>query len=367
MDAHTMLAKRVGQRCKGLIIKLAILSILVSACGGGTSIAQTSQSPGSPITVKYQNSIEGMQTLPILNAITKGYFAAEGVDLVYQPLLLNAAALTANLLNGGTDITLTGGFGNMTAVQAGIPIVSIGVVVATPNQALVLTNQTVAELKSKGITRQSPLADRVMALKGMSLSVFGAGSTSNQILMGLLKTNGINPDVDVTIQGINDGPSVYNAAKQGKVNGFFLGDPSASKAVSEGFGTVWVSVTTGDVPALQGVPFTELASTPNYIKNNGEAVRRFMRAVWRGIADLQQNGKNPATRAAIKAKYFTALDDETYNLAFDNALATIKDVPVPTPEGFAKAVAFYNLSAKVPFTKTFADVYDTVPVKAAKP
>lgn len=367
MNSETMLEKQVGQRLERLITKLTMLATLASACVVGTSIAQTSPGPGSRLSVRYQGSIEGMQTLPILNALTKDYFSAEGLDLVYQPLLLNASLLTTNLLNGGTDITLTGGFGNMTAIQTGIPIISIGVVTATPNQALVLTNQTVAELKSKGITLQSPLADRIKALKGMSLSVFGAGSTSYQIMTGLLRTNGINPDVDMTIQGINDAPSVYNAAKQGKVNGFFLGDPSASKAVTEGFGTIWVSVATGDVPALVGVPFTELATTPAYIKNNGEAVRRFMRAVWRGITDLQQNGKDPATRAAIKAKYFVALDDATYNRAFDNALSTIKDVPVPTPEAFARSVAFYNVSAKLPFTKTFADLYDTGPVKAAKP
>lgn len=359
--------KTRNNRVRRTWVVLGCTMALVAGVLAGPSLAQPAPASNSPITLRYQGSIEGMQTLPVLNALTKGYFAAEGLDIVYQPLLLNAGLLTTNLLNGGTDITLTGAFGNMTAVQSGIPIVSIAVVTATPNQALVLNTQTVAELKAKGVTLQSPVADRIKALKGLSLAAFGAGSTSYQILTGILKSNGINPDVDVIIQGINDGPSVYNVVKQGKVNGFFLSDPSASKAVSEGFGVVWVSVTTGDIAALQGVPFTELATTPNYLKNNPEAVRRFLRALWRGIDDLQRNGKDPAVRAAIKAKYFAAIDDSTYNLSFDNALATIRDVPVPTPEALAKATAFYNLSAKVPFTKTFADVYDSTLIKAAKP
>jgi NitT/TauT family transport system substrate-binding protein len=299
-------------------------------------------------------------------AITQGYFKDAGINLNYQPLLGTAALQVNAVISGQSDIAATGSTGLLGAVQKGQGVVGIGYVTATPGQFLVLTKKTVEKLAASGVTPTSPLADRIKALKGLTISGLGAGSSSQELLTALLKTGGLSLS-NVTMDSVENLPGIYDAAKNGQVDGFFDSDPYVSQSVSDGWGVVWVSYPADEVPAATGIPWTEYVASKTFLQKDPEGAKRFMAAIWRADQTLQTNGEDPAIRNAVKAKYFSEISQSTFDQAWTNSLQLYKSVPVPSQAVFTKELALYNSVATPPYTITFNQAYDLGPVNAAKP
>ena len=104
------------------------------------------------------------------------------------------------------------------------------------------------------VTRASSGIDRVGALRGKRVSTGSPGSGTEVIVLRVLRAGGLNPDADITRQGLGASESA-DALKDGKIDAFFWsgGLPTAAiQDLSHSPGVSMRLIPQGDlVPALQ--------------------------------------------------------------------------------------------------------------------
>lgn len=260
-----------------------------------------------------------------LNAFAGGYFEREKLDITYNPIISNAAQAAQSVTNNA-DIGIVGSTGVVTGVAARRDIKTVAVLTKGSSTQITLRNDVIDRL---GITPDAPIEQRIQALKGLTLALPQPGSTTDLAVRQTMRTYGIEPDKDVTIRPITEPSALVTAMREKQVDGFAFSPPTSVQPVATGQAKVWVTVS--DVPALKAIPWIDVVTSGDYLKNHREAVLRFVRALQKANEDLLNN--TAAAKAAIKAKYFPDLDQAIYDLAFDVSLPTAAQGLAPSPDG----------------------------------
>jgi NitT/TauT family transport system substrate-binding protein len=380
--------KRRRQRTRHVAVAIATIVAVAAACGsdaddatdttaaapstevsGATtspSAAATTTTPSSePISITFLPGNETLAMATQLQAFAKGYFEEEGLDVEYLPVLQNAAQVAQTVSAGEADIGSSGSTGAPALLAAGRDIVAIADLAKGSVTQLALRNETIEKLAAQGVTRDSPIADRVAALKGLSLSVPQAGSSTDILVRLTMEEYGIDPDRDVTLQPIADGSARVAAAREGQTDGYVVPPPGSMLAPAEGWGEVWISWSENDVPKFVGLPWTQIITSRAFLEENPEAVRRFLKALWRAASDLENDPQGAA--AAIKERWFPDLDPTMYELAFDASLPAFTQGMVPDEKGFEMLMETYNASVAEPADLTFDQLYDITLVQETQP
>ena len=150
--------------------------------------AEPTKAPAKALT-KVALQIEGSAVpyyMPIFNAIEKGYFAEEGLEVEFT--FGAAADIAKNVAVGNVQFGFPNGEPIITARSEGVPIV---VVHSTLQHSLGAT----IFLKSSGITKPADL-------KGKKIAVTSLGSSNYAQLQVLLENNGLTlKDVTVEVVG----------------------------------------------------------------------------------------------------------------------------------------------------------------------
>lgn len=327
--------------------------------GGATGETTPNDSMESedPIEVKLGNFgiVSSAPGYPI--ALNEDAFAANGIDLVQNPPVYNAADIVTTLLTGDADIIYTGMTAPVAAVAAGQEVRVIAVTASGFALEIALNNDVLASLEEQGITADSPLADRLGALRGLTLATSAAGSSADVVLRYALEKYGVDPDSDLTIQPAPDVPSIVAAAREGAADGVagIVGGP-ASILSNDGGAEVFINLANDD-DEIALLPLQVLVTTPDYIADHPDAVCRIVAAFAVG-RDALANGLS--TEQHDELKELTAPDMDP--VLFDNTLA---DLAVRGGQDFALtqaqldvAAAVHNMTAISPFEGTLADIAD---------
>jgi NitT/TauT family transport system substrate-binding protein len=370
------LPRRRSRAVVPFVAVLAALGLLLAACGGGGKDSGNTASNDAtattavdaakdPIKVKFLPATESLAVLTQLQAIAKDYFKQEGVDLEYLGVLANAAQAAQTVVTGAADIAGTGSTGALTTISGNRDVVSVALISKEPTTLLTLTNKTIAELAKKGVTPKSPIKDRIAALKGLTIALPAPGSSTDIVIRTTMNEYGVDPNKDVTIQPVNDGPGLVAVARQGRVDGYAFSPPDSVIGVAEGWGSVWVSYPAGDVPAFKGMPLTDIVTSRKYLTDNPEAVRRVLKALWRASEDIKNDPEG--VRKTVKDRWFKDLDPKVYDASFDAVLPGFQRGLVPEKPGFETLLKTFNVGRPAPVSLTFDEVYDTKLVEATKP
>lgn len=135
------------------------------------------------------------------------------------------------LIARDAQVCLTPGTYQMQAYEKGQPLVAI----LNRNAINLVMHKDVA--RERGVTEQSPLADKIKALKGLKVSGTAVGSFSYQMMLYYLLKAGIDPRNDVQMIGIGAGPPMVLALEQRKIDAFATGTPIPDAAVARGCST----------------------------------------------------------------------------------------------------------------------------------
>lgn len=352
-----------------VVVAAAILMAL-AACGGDAGLTgntngdvePTATSTGDatealePITVRYLAASEGLPALPTIYAMSMNYFEEEGIDLEYLGLIANSVDVYSQTAAGAADIGQAGTTGTIAVRNGRTNLRGIALLAQRPTSVMTLHNDVVERLGTElGVTPESPIEDRVEALQGLTLAFPGAGANFF-IVNEALAFAGLDPDVDLTIQSINDGPAIVTALREGQADGINFGAPEGVRPISEGFGQLWINFPAGEIPSVAELPYIDIATSTEYLEENPEAVRRFLRAVWRASDDIQERPDHVAD--VVKRDWFEELDADLFQAAFDAVLPAFQQGLIITPQGYDTLTTIYNAAAEEPFDLPLDDVYD---------
>jgi len=240
----------------------------------------------------------------LYHAKVAGYFDQEGLD-VEIVTVAGGGSLQA-LIARDAQVCLTPGTYQMQAYEKGQPLLATATIL-TRNAINVVMHKDAA--REKGITDKSPLADKIRALnKGLRVSGVAVDSFSYQVMLYYLLKAGIDPQKDVQMIGIGAGPPMVLALEQRKIDAFATGTPIPDAAVARGFGLMVVDNAAGEDPDFGEFMMNAVVVHPDYLKSNGETIRKFNRALHKASTWLLDH---PAEEAVASMKVFLGrLDDK---------------------------------------------------------
>src|SRR5262249_31309214 len=210
----------------------------------------------------------------LYHAKAAGYFADEGLDV--EIITVAGGGSLQALIARDAQFCVTPGTYQMQAFEKGQHLLATAAIM-NRNAINVVMHKDVA--REKAITAKSQLAEKIKALKGLKLSGVAVGSFSYQVMLYYLQKAGIDPQKDVQLIGIGQGPAMVLALEQRKIDAFATGTPIPDAAVARGSGVMIVDNSAGEDPDFAEFMMNAVIVHPDYARQNPETVRKVVRAL----------------------------------------------------------------------------------------
>jgi NitT/TauT family transport system substrate-binding protein len=234
--------------------------------------------PQAAKKIKLTMPVVALSMTPVYVAKAKGYFAEEGLDV--EMITTNGSGPDIKaLIAGEVDFTFTPGDSVMLAYQEGKRVV----IVMTGFRRLIINwamHKDVA--RAKGIVEGTPLAQKLKALKGLTVGVTQAGALTAHLASFVIRKAGYVPQQDVNIIPIGSGPTWLAALENRKVDVALTATPVPETAISQGFAMMFLNNAKGEDPSIPEFLMECLITRPDVIEKNPDLVRRMVRALTKG-------------------------------------------------------------------------------------
>ncbi|WP_255770301.1 ABC transporter substrate-binding protein [Pseudarthrobacter sulfonivorans] len=327
----------------------AVLAISLAACAGSAEPAATGSAEGGASateTIRLANFGTFPNAMPLMWAIEGGYFDKQNVKVELLPAMLNATDMVNAVMNDEADLAMTAPSAIAFARSAGRPAVNVGTVMMGYSLEIGFTPETVAKLEAKGITKDSPLKERVEALKGMTLGSFTAGSSTDAAFRYLVKENGVDPDHDMTLQPIADQAAQVAALRAKRIDGLVATAPgNVTAAAANGTAITW-DFWTGD-KLLPKVGMIIFAGSEESIKKKPEAIQRFLEAVSEARADIVA-GLSAEDSAKLKKVMGADMPDGVWQTTLDSLSKLMGEPFTMTDASWESTMTLVNLQSDTP-------------------
>jgi NitT/TauT family transport system substrate-binding protein len=344
---------------------LTAAALTAAACGSSASSAPSS-SPGSgsaaasgaTATLNVGVISNSVAFFPLYVARQQGYFAAEHLNVPAPPVLGTGAKVAAALAGGSIDVAA----GVMTDA---FNLAKTG---KTPKVIAALVNSYYIDIVVGHGARVAPasasLTEKVRSLKGLSIGITGPGSGTSALVAYLFKLAGMNPATDATEVSLGSSPTaVIGALKSGRVQALSFFQPIGQEAQAEGIGSIYVSPSRGDIPALNGdvhgVIYTDTAN----LQGKRQAVAEFVAAVAKAERFIRTS--SAATVQSLLAKYEPTMKPATLAAMVPVIQREIPAAPTISPAGYQAAAAFHPAAGLVASPEPYADMVDSSLISSA--
>jgi ABC-type nitrate/sulfonate/bicarbonate transport system substrate-binding protein len=231
----------------------------------------------APRKVKMTLPVVALTTAPVYIAEAKGFFAQEGLSVDLNMTGGGGPDIKA-LIAGDVDFTYTASDQVILPWQEGkrLTIVMAAVPRAVINWAM---HKDVAQ--AKGITEKSPLADKLKALRGLTIGSTQPGSLTANLAAYTLRKAGLVPQQDANIIAIGSGLTWLAALEQRKVDAALMSPPLPDTAVARGYAILLIDNARGEDPSLAEFLQQVFVTRPDVIQKDPELVRKLVRALVR--------------------------------------------------------------------------------------
>jgi NitT/TauT family transport system substrate-binding protein len=246
-----------------------ILIVLVGATGSAKAQAVKK--------IKMTIPVIAHSMLPVFIAQNKNFFADEKLEVEINSTNGGGPDIRA-LIAGDVDFSFTTGDNVILAHQEGkkLTMVMSGLNKLFINWAM---HKDVA--KAKGITESTPLAEKIKALKGMTIGITNAGALTAHLASFVVRKAGLNPQSDVNIVPIGSGPTWLAALENRKVDVALTAPPTPDTAIARGYAVLFINNAKGEDASISEFLMENLIIRPETAAKDQDTVRRMVRALTR--------------------------------------------------------------------------------------
>ncbi len=264
--------KRIVALCMAVITAFSFVGCGNSSNNQTSTDGNTELEKFSVVLDWYPNAVHGF----IYNAIEKGYYAEEGLDVqIYFPANVNdAISLTAA---GKADVGIYYPNDIIRAIaNEDIPVKSVGTIVQSPLNVIV-------SLKDKNITSPKDFVGKTIGYSGTEFN--------EALIKTMMESVGASMD-DVTL--IDVGFDLMTSMTTGKVDATIgcLVNHEVPALEEEGFEVNYFFPTEYGVPNYSELVFV---SGNNNINENSEKIEKFLRASQKGFEDMKNDPQGTLT------------------------------------------------------------------------
>ena len=282
-------------------MKIFTLALAMGAlCLTGFSPARAQ----APKKVKMTIPVIAHSMTPVFLAQNKGFFADEKLEVDVTSTNGGGPDIRA-LIAGDVDFSFTTGDNVILAQQEGKKLV---MVMSGLNKLFINWAMHKDVAKSKGVTESMPLAEKIKALKGLTVGVTNPGALTAHLAAFVVRKAGYNPQQDVHIIPIGSGPTWLAALENRKVDVALTAPPVPDTAISRGYAILLINNAKGEDPSIPEFLMENLIARPDMVAKEGDMIRRMVRALTRANQWALQN-KPEQVADALKPSMTTIQPD----------------------------------------------------------
>lgn len=339
----------------GLAVLTAAIPLVLAGCGGGSGGDDSANADG-PTKIKFVMA-PNFTALDALVALEAGLFKDEGLDVEMTPLF-GSPELAQATISGTADISLPGISGLFATVAADRPTVGFGVSASQAAHCVTVSKDVADKLARDGITPDSPIAERVESLKGLTISTTTAGGSVEQLVRGMMKDFDMKPSSD-QFTALKETAGNLAALKLGRIDATVLSPPDSLVPAQDGYGTCFINFAKDEIPSIQGAYYTVYVTSKDFAKAHEADLDKWTRAIATADEMIQND---PERVAKAVAKYFPGVSNETLVDSVKSVAPAYAAGPQINKEGYDKAVLAYNVSGAanpIPDGTALDDVFTT--------
>ena len=214
---------------------------------------------------------------PVYIAQSKNFFAEEKLDVDITSTGGGGPDIRA-LIAGDVEFSFTTGDNVILAQQEGKRLL---MVMSGLNKVFINWAMHKDTAKAKGISESTPLAEKIKALKGLTVGVTNPGALTAHLAAFVIRKAGYNPQQDVNIIPIGAGPTWLAALENRKVDVALTAPPVPETAISRGFAIMFINNAKGEDPSIPEFLMENLIARPETVAKDPDLVRRMVRALTR--------------------------------------------------------------------------------------
>lgn len=288
--------------------------LAVSCLTVAAGVLVTSASAKTTLRVAY-SSISGSAVVPWI-AIDKGLFAKYDLDV--ELIYVAGSQAMQSLLSGTTPIGLQGIEPVFRVNAHGSDTVMILGLVTKPPFSIIVR----PEIKD------------YRELKGKAMGITRYGSSTDMLLRLTLEKWGFKPESDVPILQMGGVPPILAGMQSKRIFGGPLSLPTLARAKQEGYREL------ADVADLvSDYQVAGIVTRRSFIKQNGDAVRGFLKAVIEATATFKND---PATARKVMRERLKIDDPSVIEETQKNYPRYMPMVPYPSRAGIAVIKSFLD-------------------------
>jgi len=252
-------------------MKRSMMLVLATILLSGVADAQAVKK------VKLTIPVIAHSMLPVFLAQNRNYFADEKLEVEVNSTNGGGPDIRA-LIAGDVDFSFTTGDNVILAHQEGKKLT---MVMSGLNRLFINWAMHKDVAKAKGITESTPLADKLKALKGLTIGVTNAGALTAHLANFVVRKAGLNPQTDAQIIAIGSGPTWLAALENRKVDVALTAPPTPDTAINRGYAILFINNAKGEDPSFPEFLMENLIIRPETAAKDQVTVRRMVRALTR--------------------------------------------------------------------------------------
>jgi NitT/TauT family transport system substrate-binding protein len=212
---------------------------------------------------------------PVYIAQSKGFFKDEGLEVDVTSTNGGGPDIRA-LIAGDVDFTFTTGDNVVLAQQEGKKLLMVA---SGLNKLFINWAMNKESAKAKGVTESTPLADKLKALKGLTIGFTNPGALTAHLAGFVTRKAGYVPQQDVNMIAVGSGPTWVAALENRKVDVALTAPPTPETAVSRGFAIPFLNYTQYAELGAPEFLMENLIVRPETAAKDDELVRKMTRAL----------------------------------------------------------------------------------------
>ncbi|WP_417725107.1 ABC transporter substrate-binding protein [Salipiger sp.] len=326
----------------------------------GPAISAAADEDNKVVVTRSTNSFASL-TYYAANAM--GAFSDLGLEIEEVRTGAGSKSLAA-IVSGDADIYLGSTASVLKARGQGVPVQMFAPVVRQLTSSVVVSK---AWAEAHGIDRQSPLADKLAALKGARIAVSGPGSGSDQALRYIAAEAGVDPDREMEIVPMGaDARTYLGAMDNGRIDGFSTSPPDTHVAEKDFGATILVNTAAGELPALDGYFYIAFDSRQDWIENNPTEAARMAAGLQMAMDAIHDPERTDAVGEAVRAMYYPEMDSDLFRRVWADQVHSVPTSLDVSDADLLGVVDFYNRFAETPMPPEMIEgAYNHAPAEAA--
>jgi NitT/TauT family transport system substrate-binding protein len=295
--------KQVMKNSTGKVARWLAAAILLAS---STAFAQ--EKP-----VKVISSLPTLTSAATYLMTANGYDKAHGLAVEIEQAGGSSSLQIDAVLAGSAVFGHPGTATALQAIREGADLIIIGA--AANNQiAAVISN---AALQKAGVALDAPIAERIKALKGLTIGTNPVGATYYQLLRVYLKEYGLDPDNDVRLVGVQDSSALITGIEQGRFDAIVSASGIVEQAISLKAGSLWFSGARGDIPGSDASVVLVVVARSDTVAKSPELVDAYRAALGDSLKAL--NEKHDEAGRVLREKHFGKMDEGVWKEVWANA------------------------------------------------